>query len=578
MASSKTTSQVTATWKDRLVKLQELQESVINRPYSIVQRLRLALAYRSLGYPDLALGDAYKALLLADEVADEGEFHEQALRAAKEDITSDLHSQLASELPYIVPGVDHTTCTCTAESTGSDEGDEPMAVTIARNCWSKTAYAIVVQSLIDCGCLRSAFDYITRALQAFPSNRHFKALRETILQKLRSHFSSKGDNFDAADVEEYPDMGLVRREKYPWNNYEPDRFSEESLRIMNEEMALVAPKLEIKKTTLLILSPDTAASNKLPTSRYVDQLGIFAKEDIPPGEVILEEKSLLTAVARLRDSFCDACSIPLSKVDGSAESIIACDECEDAYFCSSECYELAQDNYHPALCGVNIDQKVSASESSDFLYSLLLIRALALAEVQNIHPLELKEVRFIWGDYHGLDLEEKWKNNGEKNTTDPFSGVPQTLPFSFKDNILTPLNILERMDINIYEHEDRYDTWVFNTLYAKFRGTASARQGLDRRPEVSAVHPMWCMGNHSCDPNVAWEWEGSIRFWTREELVPWEGRDPDEKPGLRRGEELRSHYCDVSLPVKERREWAVGALGGDCMCPRCVWEAAQENT
>lgn len=333
----------------------------------------------------------------------------------------------------------------------------------------------------------------------------------------------------------------------------------------------------------------------------MDQLGIFAKEDINAGELILKEKSLLTAVARLRDSFCDACSIPLSKVADPDENIIACDECEDVYFCSSECHELAQDSYHAALCGVNIDQKVSASESSDFLYSLLLIRALALAEAQDIHPLELKEVRFIWGDYHGVDVEEEWKTKGDKSSNDPFRGVPRTLPFSFKDNILTPLNVLERMDINIYEHEDRYDTWVFNTLYAKFRGepfplhasacciqveitanifalgTASARQGLDRRPEVSAVHPMWCMGNHSCDPNVAWEWEGSIRFWAREQLVDWEGRHPNEKPGLRKGEELRSHYCDVSLPVKERREWAVGALGGDCMCPRCIWEEARDK-
>jgi hypothetical protein len=152
------------------------------------------------------------------------------------------------------------------------------------------------------------------------------------------------------------------------------------------------------------------------------------------------------------------------------------------------------------------------------------------------------------------------------------------LPFSFKDNILSPLNILEKMDVNIFEQSHRYDTWIFNTLYAKFRGTASARQGRDGKPEVSAVHPMWCLGNHSCDPNVAWAWQGSIRFWAREQLVEWKGRNPDVKPGLRKGEELMGHYCDVNLPVKERREWAVGALGGDCMCPRCIWEAAEQNS
>ena len=43
--------------------------------------------------------------------------------------------------------------------------------------------------------------------------------------------------------------------------------------------------------------------------KTVKQLGVFAKEDITPGEEILKEKSLLTAVSRLHDSYCDACSV-----------------------------------------------------------------------------------------------------------------------------------------------------------------------------------------------------------------------------------------------------------------------------
>ena len=88
---------------------------------------------------------------------------------------------------------------------------------------------------------------------------------------------------------------------------------------------------------------------------------------------------------------------------------------------------------------------------------------------------------------------------------------------------------------------------------------------------------MWCLANHSCDPKVSWEWQGSIRFRTREELVNWKGRNPNAQPGLLKGEEMLSHYCDIRLPVKERREWAVGALGGDCMCPRCIWEESREG-
>lgn len=49
----------------------------------------MAKAYRDLGYPDLAIGDAYKALLLVDEVAEEGEYHEEALEAANADYLSE---------------------------------------------------------------------------------------------------------------------------------------------------------------------------------------------------------------------------------------------------------------------------------------------------------------------------------------------------------------------------------------------------------------------------------------------------------------------------------------------------------
>jgi hypothetical protein len=129
------------------------------------------------------------------------------------------------------------------------------------------------------------------------------------------------------------------------------------------------------------------------------------------------------------------------------------------------------------------------------------------------------------------------------------------------------------MDINIYETLADYDLWVINTLYAKFRGTASARKNpRDGRPDMAAVHPFWCLANHDCDPNVSWEWGGRMMLTAREQRV-LEGR----VGGLRKGEEVLSHYCDVSLPVQQRREWASGSLGGWCTCGRCRAEAALQD-
>ncbi|CAO2657515.1 Nn.00g036410.m01.CDS01 [Neocucurbitaria sp. VM-36] len=538
-------------------ELISLQQYTSVEPYSVVHRLKLAKAYKSLGYPDLAVGDAYKALLLIDEVAEEGEYHDEALAAAEADFLADRMASLdVDQNAEKVPTKEHEIVTWTHTKS------------------SKTAYDLLIGCLIDCGCLRSAFDYTTRAKKAFPGDKTFETYNQAL---------SKQNN-SLVDLDELPDKGLVRREQYPWNDHEPNRFSEECLTTLNEELASIAPKLEVRVAELPILNASSSVTNKSHTEiQYMKQLGLFAKEDIPPGDQVLKEKSLLTAVARLHDLYCDACSVPLpSSQDAKSTedpevNIVACEECNEVFFCSADCHDLAQDRYHPSSCGVNDQSKVPAVEAADYLYSRLLVRALALADTQEIHPLELKEVRYIWGDYHGLDLDEIWQAGPSGRQTDAFRSVPQTLPFSFKYNILTPQQILEKMDINIFTQSHRYDTWIFNTLYAKFRGTASARQGLDGRPEISAVHPMWCLANHSCDPNVGWEWRGTMLFWTREKLVDWEGRNPSKSPGLKKGEEVYGHYCDVRLPVKERREWAVGALGGDCMCERCIWEEAEER-
>ena len=62
-----------------------------------------------------------------------------------------------------------------------------------------------------------------------------------------------------------------------------------------------------------------------------------------------------------------------------------------------------------------------------------------------------------------------------------------------------------------------------------------------------------------------------MRLWCREKRVG------GLRGGIKAGEEILNHYCDVDLKVQERREWARGSLGGWCMCERCRREAAVEG-
>lgn len=91
-------------------------------PYSIPLRLDIAQVYADLGYADLGAGDAYKALLLTDELSQEGEYHDQVLEAARVDAVS-------WELQKTAIGGD--------ESDGTEEDGVIMQL---NTTWSSTAY------------------------------------------------------------------------------------------------------------------------------------------------------------------------------------------------------------------------------------------------------------------------------------------------------------------------------------------------------------------------------------------------------------------------------------------------------
>jgi hypothetical protein len=75
---------------DRMDQHKELMNSLKDCPYSGIARIALSRSYMQLGYPDLAAGEAYMALLLSDEVQDEsGEYHLNAKQAAIRDIDSE---------------------------------------------------------------------------------------------------------------------------------------------------------------------------------------------------------------------------------------------------------------------------------------------------------------------------------------------------------------------------------------------------------------------------------------------------------------------------------------------------------
>lgn len=534
----------------------QLTDLLAESPYDLILYLQRAVVYSNLGYPDLAAGDAHRALLLTDEVRNDGfEYHEHALAALGS------YSSSPDTLPEVLR--------YGALSKGSSDmvnghgpqgpGSEQELAAIA----SVRCYQIMAISLLLCGCLKSAYEHAQRGLSASPSNRELLNTKNHILTMARRRLQ-----VDSVDVDQLPEWGVVRREVYPWNSYEPDRFSTQTLASLNKELACMAPKCAVEVSQLPVLLDGASVTDGYNIIPTCNQLGLFAKEDIAPGETVLNEYSLLTANNRHKESVCDACGTELPPLSAEGGPV-SCSGCSDTVFCDEFCHDKAQQSYHPAVCDMDVDsiaKDPEPKESDSSLYLLLLARVLAMSVHQGIHPLEVKEIKYVWGDF--------LSTHSNAISLAPNAGPPPewTLPFSFKYNIQTPLHILEKMDIDIFRTLAKYDLWIFNTCYAKFRGTASARKTMrgDCRPDVAAVHPFWCLANHDCDPNVTWEWGGRMRLWARERKVV--GNKPG---GIKAGEEILNHYCDTRLPVQQRREWAKGSLGGWCMCKRCRDEAGE---
>ncbi|KAI6365389.1 hypothetical protein MCOR25_005402 [Pyricularia grisea] len=531
----------------------ELTEALESSPYDLILYLQRALVHIELGYPDLASGDAYRALLLTDEVANDGfEYHESALECL-----SKYEGRPLAELLH------ECTLAATAVSTGTSatttKGDESTLLAEA----SVKCFQILSSSLLRCGCLKSAYNFCQRGLAAKEDDEQLTTTLELINAAARQRLGR-----ETVGVEDMPDAGLARREVYAWNTHEPDRFSQESLDYLNEQLVAMAPKCVVKASELPVLAAGVAEQGTC------KQLGVFAAADIGPGEVVLREFSALTANNRLQEPVCDACGEELPSLDSASaedggQQAVNCEECYDTVFCSQECHDQAMELYHPAVCDKGVDSIAKDPDAADIdysLYLLLLARLLAMAEHQDTHPLDVREVKYIWGDF----VPRGSSSGVDENDAHSMSG---TLPFSFRFNIETPLHVLETMDVDIYRTLARHDTWVMNTLYAKFRGTASARKSTrDGRPDVAAVHPFWCLANHDCDPNVTWEWSGRMVLRAKEERVEWGG--DRRAAGIKAGDEILNHYCDVNLGVRQRREWAEGSLGGWCMCQRCRYEAA----
>ncbi|RMZ79918.1 hypothetical protein DV738_g3040, partial [Chaetothyriales sp. CBS 135597] len=470
------------------------------RPELMLKRAR---CHEALGYDELAVGDAYAAFVLASGESED--LVEKTVVSTEEDGEEqewDVEGRVAGEVRV-----------------GS--------------------LRVLVRGLRRLGAVGEVGTWETVLRQEAEGKEEEDNSWWVLDQAGQKHEEQEEEDQDRQGLEGI--FGRCQRVVYPWNSHEPDRMSAESLAEINERLADASDGiLECRKTVLPSLSISTTTTENA-------QLGLFTTRRAGPSTALLRERSCLTAIRPHDAALCDCCAADLEADSVGDERVES-----SAPFCAG-----------PAGCETpftDLGRAESSTTPEWDLYFLLVVRCIQMAITQDVHPLDLFEVKYLWGGFSSA---------GGGNEEKP------SLPFSFHHHISLPFQLFENVLLSIPELHpysstwlDRFDFWTINTLYAKFRGVATASQSsFDGKAETAAVHALWCLANHSCAPNVGWETGGGMRV-----LRVQEEDEVDE------GGEVWNHYTDVrETDVRVRRARLREVLGGECMCKRCVSEAGERG-
>jgi hypothetical protein len=588
--------------------LASLTEELKRNAYDIRLYLARASLYRDLGYPDLAAGDAYRAALLVDyvrEYTDSGELSFDGERA-KEEEEEEEEEEGGDE-----KRADAEEFRAGSRAVGVLRQNTEVGVEVGFGVLEEEAMFSLASALLGVGCGKEAGEFCSQGSRRWAGSGRFPELGEEIAAAVEVG-SAAG--------------GRARRLVYPWNCHEPDRFAEDTVRRINGEVMPKASEcVEVRVVELPLLSRDTKVlgstkhlgmfakrdvavgevclreESALTVVTDPEEGGLCEycgqkwRKEVLPSRPVLKLRVLGVEEEQVEEREEEV--IVVEEEEEEERETYTCELCVEAeveldevvvpVWCSKHCRDAAMQKYHPALCrrpiapihrAANTPPQTglmqvlgqttrtgltAGSQPGGSVYTLLMMKAFAMALTQGIHPLELEEVKFLYG-------------------VPPVEEGDLRIGWGWEENVRGVVGVLEALGIDVFDGKWRCDgqpplkpgreeptpewwnTWVVNTLIAKFRGVASGR--LDSRgwTEAAAAHTLYSLVNHDCEPNVEWECGGIMEF---RGIV-----DGDGEVAVRKGEELYSCYCDRRLGYRERREWMMGCLGGACMCNRCLRE------
>ena len=171
--------------------------------------------------------------------------------------------------------------------------------------------------------------------------------------------------------------------------------------------------------------------------------GMFAKRDIKKGEKILDAPCASGVSNKpTTGSYCYNCA-----AKRKTTHVFSFDCCPSMKFCSEECRQIADTQYHSPLCGKDFSSLYDAASDNNFRKStaardtFLYLCLLAISQKAGTHLLATPPVGWITANYE----------------------AQSAMVGSRSVNIQGPINMLQKLGVNVFAEEN--DTWVLQILW-----------------------------------------------------------------------------------------------------------------
>ncbi|KAF2835493.1 SET domain-containing protein [Patellaria atrata CBS 101060] len=266
--------------------------------------------------------------------------------------------------------------------------------------------------------------------------------------------------------------------------------------------------------------------------------GLFARENIPPGELILSLARPLIAVLdlpRLSDS-CSNCFIwsttPLFSSKGDAVDKVgvkACSGCKVLKYCSTKCQSQSWKRHHKHEC----------SRFKEFLRSNQLPNAVRAT------------IQILTMRRHGALTDDQWDSLGR--LTSHLDHIRST---ESHKQLLEKIEVLSKGALEISGTQNAFNEGIAQEIFAKVLTNSFALITPTYDPLGICLDPLLASANHSCDPNA---------------FIVMDGPEVSLRAlkDIKGDQEVFISYIDSSNPFYRRQSELKSRYHFTCACSNC---------